>query len=77
MAQGFDPAAATAAYLATLTPAQHAKASAYTHGDHWLLLWGSVVGVVVAWIVIRSGVLVKVRGGTRMPCSISVPISIW
>ena len=31
MAQ-FDPAAATAAYLSVLTPAQHAKAEAYTQG---------------------------------------------
>ena len=38
MVQGFDPAAATQAYLAILTPAQHAKATAYTHGSEWLLL---------------------------------------
>jgi STE24 endopeptidase len=61
MAQGFDPAAATAAYLATLPPEVHARASAYTHGAHWLLLWGTVVGVLVSWVVIRSGVLVRVR----------------
>ena len=61
MAQGFDPAAATAAYLSALTPEQHLKAQHYTQGGHWLLLWGCLVGVVVAWIVLRSGVLVKVR----------------
>src|SRR5262249_20171883 len=61
MAQGFDPAAATAAYLATLPPAAHAKAAAYTQGGHWLLLWGTLVGILVSWIVIRSGVLVRVR----------------
>ena len=60
MAQ-FDPAAATQAYLAVLTPAQHAKAQAYTQGGHWLLLWGALVSVLVAWLVLRSGVLVKVR----------------
>ena len=63
MAQGFDPAAATAAYLATLTPEQHAKATAYTQGGHWLLLWGAIVGIVVSWLVIKSGVLVRLRGG--------------
>jgi STE24 endopeptidase len=64
MAQ-FDPAAATAAYLSALTPAQHAKATAYTQGGHWLLLWGALVGVLVSWIVIRSGVLVRVRAGAE------------
>jgi len=65
MAQGFDPAAATAAYLATLTPEQHAKATAYTQGGHWLLLWGAIVGIAVSWLVIKSGVLVRLRGGVE------------
>lgn len=60
MAQ-FDPAAATAAYLAVLTPAQHAKAQAYTQGGHWLLLWGAIISVLVSWLVLRSGVLVRLR----------------
>ena len=60
MAQ-FDPAAATAAYLSVLTPAQHAKATAYTQGGHWLLLWGTLVTVGVALLVLRSGVLVRAR----------------
>jgi STE24 endopeptidase len=62
MAQGFDPAAATAAYLATLPPDVHAKATAYTQGGHWVLLWTTVVSVLVSWIVLRSGLLVWVRG---------------
>jgi STE24 endopeptidase len=62
MAQ-FDAAAATAAYLAVLTPAQHAKAQAYTQGGHWLLLWGAIVAVLASWLVLRSGVLVRVRDG--------------
>jgi Zn-dependent protease with chaperone function len=61
MAQGFDPAAATAAYLAQLPPEAHAKAQAYTQGGHWLLLWGALVSVLVAWLILRSGVLVRVR----------------
>ena len=59
--QAFDPAAETARYLATLSPDVHAKATAYTQGGHWLLLWGTLMAVVVAWLVIRSGVLVKIR----------------
>jgi STE24 endopeptidase len=62
MAQ-FDPVAATQAYLAVLTPAQHAKAQAYTQGGHWLLLWGALVAVAAAWIVLRSGVLLRLRDG--------------
>jgi len=63
MTQQFDPAAATAAYLAQLSPAAHAKAQAYTQGGHWLLLWGFLISVLTAWLIIRSGVLVRVRAG--------------
>ncbi|MFL5295392.1 MAG: M48 family metallopeptidase [Phenylobacterium sp.] len=65
MAQGFDPAAATAAYLATLPPEVHAKATAYTQGGHWVLLWTTVVSVLVSWIVLKSGLLVRVRAGVE------------
>jgi STE24 endopeptidase len=64
-AQTFDPAAETARYLATLSPEVHEKATAYTQGGHWLLLWGTLVAVVVAWLVIRSGLLVKIRAGVE------------
>jgi len=57
----FDPAAATAAYLAQLPPEAHAKATAYTQGGHWLLLWGFVVAVLVSFLIVRSGVLVGLR----------------
>lgn len=65
MAQGFDPAAATAAYLAELPPAAHARATAYTHGGYWLLLWGTLIGILISWVVIRSGVLVRTRAGVE------------
>jgi STE24 endopeptidase len=55
----FDPAAATAAYMATLTPAQHARASAYTHGGEWLLLWGWFVSLFAFWLILRTGVLAR------------------
>ena len=63
MAQAFDPAAATAAYLAQLPPEAHAKATAYTQGGHWLLLWGFLVAVAVSWLIVRGGVLVGLRRG--------------
>lgn len=34
---------------------------AYTRGGHWLLLWGAIVSIVVAWIIIRTGVLSGIR----------------
>jgi STE24 endopeptidase len=61
----FDPAAATAAYLAELSPAAHAKATAYTQGGHWLLLWGWLVTVVVCVIIARSRVLERARDGLQ------------
>lgn len=69
MAQ-FDPAAATARYLATLTPEQHQRAIDYTQGGHWLLLWGWIVGVVIALAILKSGILVRLRdrlGGAARP----------
>ncbi|HEX4184125.1 MAG TPA: M48 family metalloprotease [Caulobacteraceae bacterium] len=55
----FDPAAATAAYMATLSPAAHAKAAAYTHGGYWLMLWSWLATVIAAWLIVRSGLLVR------------------
>jgi STE24 endopeptidase len=65
MSQAFDAAAATAAYLATVSPAAHAKAQAYTQGGYWLLLWGTVIGVGGAWLVLRSGVLARLGAGLQ------------
>jgi STE24 endopeptidase len=57
----FDAAAETARYLATLPPDAHARATAYTQGGHWLLLWGTVVAILVSWIIIKTGILVRIR----------------
>ncbi|WP_421731158.1 M48 family metallopeptidase [Brevundimonas sp.] len=59
--QEFDPAAATAQWLATLSPEDTARAVAYTQGGHWLILWSFAVSILVAWILIRTGLLVRVR----------------
>jgi STE24 endopeptidase len=53
----FDAASATAAYIDALGPEVLAKSAAYTAGRHWLLLWGLVVSIVVAWLIVRSGAL--------------------
>ncbi len=65
MAQSFDPAAATAAYLAQLPPEAHVKAQHYTQGGHWLLLWGTLITILVSWIIIRTGVLGRIQQGVE------------
>ncbi len=57
----FDPAAATAAYMAQLSPAQHAQAAAYTQGSHWILLWSWMASTLVAWLILHSGLLTALR----------------
>lgn len=59
---GFDPAAATAAYLATVSPAQHELARAYTQGGHWTYVWGSLISALAAFLILRSGILVRLAG---------------
>lgn len=56
-----DPAAETARWLATLSPEDLERAVAYTRGGHWLLLWGTIVAIVVSWLIIRSGLLSGIR----------------
>ncbi len=65
----FDPVAATAAHIDSLGPEALAKAQAYTSGGHWLLLWGLLVSFVVTFILMRSGVLLKLqrRIGPKRP----------
>ena len=57
----FDAAAETAKYLAALPPEAHAKAMAYTQGGHWLLLWGTLIAILVSWLIVKTGVLAKIR----------------
>ena len=53
----FDPNAATAHYIDSLGPAALQKAHDYTVGKEWMLLWGLVVGALVTWLIVRSGIL--------------------
>jgi STE24 endopeptidase len=76
----FDPAAATAAYLAQLSPEGHLKATHYTQGGHWVLLWGFLVSVVVAFVILRSGLLHRIRknidGARRRPIAASAVVAL-
>ncbi len=55
----FDPAAATQAYIDTLSSEELALARDYTTGNHWLILAGLVVSALVTWLIVKSGLLDK------------------
>ncbi|SFK60171.1 STE24 endopeptidase, partial [Sphingomonas sp. NFR04] len=57
----FDPLAATAQYLHMIDPVREARAIAYTQGSHWLLLWGWLLSVAIDLVILRSGLLVRLR----------------
>jgi len=56
----FDPQSATAAYIDAIGPDALARSAAYTVGSHWLMLWDLLVGIGIAWLVIRSGLLDRI-----------------
>jgi STE24 endopeptidase len=49
----FDANAATAAYMSTMTPAERARSDAYFEGGYWLTLWDFIIGLAVAWALLR------------------------
>jgi len=51
---GFDVEAATRAYLDTLQGPARAKSDAYFEGGYWLILWGTLVGVLIDCLLLRS-----------------------
>ncbi len=51
----FDVDRATAAYLDLLSPEQRASSDAYFEGGYWLQLWDLLYGLLVAAILLRSG----------------------
>lgn len=57
----FDAQAATRIYIDGLGPQALAKAAAYTTGDHWLLLWGLLVSVLVSGLFVRWGLLERLQ----------------
>jgi len=80
--EDFDPAAATAQYLATMTPEQHERAIAYTQGGYWLMLGGFLVGVAIAWLVLRLGILTRIRDaiekGRERPILVALVVApVW
>jgi STE24 endopeptidase len=57
----FDADAATAAYLATMTPAARARSDAYFEGGYWLMLWDFLLGLLLAWALLASRFSARMR----------------
>lgn len=56
-----DPIAATRAWIETIPAARRAKTDAYFEGGYWLQLWGALIGVVSAWLLLASGASHRLR----------------
>jgi len=57
----FDADAATGAYLATMTSAERARSDAYFEGGYWLMLWDLVIGLAIAWALLRWRLSARMR----------------
>ncbi len=57
----FDPERATEAYLATLSTEARAKSDAYFEGGYWLILWDFIIGLLVAWLFLGTGLSAGIR----------------
>ncbi len=60
-AERFDPEVATEAYMAKLSPEARARSDAYFEGGYWLLLWGFLYGIGVAWLLLGTGLSARMR----------------
>ena len=58
---GFDPEAATRAYLDTLGGAARERSDSYFEGGYWLILWGTLVAVASEWLLLRFGLSARFR----------------
>jgi STE24 endopeptidase len=61
----FDAEAATAAYMARLSPDARARSDAYYEGGYWLLLWDFLVGAGVAWLFLGTRLSAVIRDWTE------------
>jgi STE24 endopeptidase len=56
-----DPAAATAAWLASVPADKRAKSDAYFEGGYWILLWEFLLNAAIALFLLASGISAKLR----------------
>jgi STE24 endopeptidase len=57
----FDVDAATAAYMATLSPQAQARSDAYFEGGYWLALVDFIITLLVAWLLLGTKLSVRMR----------------
>jgi STE24 endopeptidase len=57
----FDAARATDAYVATIPAAEREKSDAYFEGGYWIEAWGTVITVLVAWLLLRARFSARLR----------------
>ncbi|HVF40516.1 MAG TPA: M48 family metallopeptidase [Gemmatimonadaceae bacterium] len=58
---GFDPVAATDAYLGTLPAAARAKSDSYFEGGYWIYVWDFLVTVAVMLLLLQTGISRRIR----------------
>jgi len=58
---GFDPEAATKAYLAILRPEQRARSDDYFEGGNWLILWDFLYGAAVSMLLLSTRFSARMR----------------
>lgn len=58
----FDAEAETRRYLSTLPGEARQKSDAYFEGGYWLTLWGTLVTLAVAWLLLATGLSARIRG---------------
>ncbi len=56
-----DPVLLTEAYVATLGDAAIAKSNAYHEGKYWLALWGTLIDLILLWVLMRYGIVQNIR----------------
>ena len=56
----FDVQQATDTYINSLGIEALAKATAYTSGSHWILLWGFLISALTTWVFVKYVILNKI-----------------
>jgi len=57
----FDAARATDAYIATIPAADREKSDAYFEGGYWIDLWGTLLAVLIAWLLLHTRISAGLR----------------
>lgn len=57
----FDVGRATDAYIATVPAAEREKSDAYFEGGYWIATWGTLIVVLVLWLMLRFRFAARLR----------------